>query len=432
MANENHLEILKQGVDAWNRWRKENSAIQPELYSADLSGTNLFEADLSKANLSGANLTGANLFNANLDRANLAGAVLGEANLFGASLIEAKLHAADLSRKNLSNIFMSETGFAGKIYNGAVLSRAKLNKADLSKANLSGANLNGANLSEAILCEADLGGATLSGANLSGADLSGAGLNGTNLSGTDLTDADLTEADLQGSLLLGTNLQGANLTSCRIYGISAWDLNLEEATQKNLAITLSKEPSITVDNLEVAQFIYILLNNDKIRDVIDTITTKVVLILGRFTDERMMVLEAIQEELRNCGYVPVLFKFDKPASQSFIETIGTLAHLARFVIADVTEPKIVLEEVPHIVRNVAVPVKPLLEGSGNESLALPNLRRDEPVTLYNLRINHRSILDTHWYKDLDNLLTSFEEKVIAPAEAKAKELAQLKTEGEEL
>jgi hypothetical protein len=45
-------------------------------------------------------------------------------------------------------------------------------------------------------------------------------------------------------------------------------------------------PEITVDNIEVAQFIYLLLHNQKIRDVIDTITSKVVLILGRFSEKR--------------------------------------------------------------------------------------------------------------------------------------------------
>jgi hypothetical protein len=60
---------------------------------------------------------------------------------------------------------------------------------------------------------------------------------------------------------------------------------------KNLVIRppLDEFP-IQVDNLEVAQFIYLLLNNHKIRSVIDT---KVVLILGRFTPVRKIVLEAI-------------------------------------------------------------------------------------------------------------------------------------------
>ena len=36
-----------------------------------------------------------------------------------------------------------------------------------------------------------------------------------------------------------------------------------------LVITRWDEPTITVDNIEVAQFIYLMLHNQKIRDVID-------------------------------------------------------------------------------------------------------------------------------------------------------------------
>ena len=61
------------------------------------------------------------------------------------------------------------------------------------------------------------------------------------------------------STLLGTDLTGANLTDCRIHGISAWRLSLAEAKQQNLIITPDHEPKITVDNIEVAQFIYLLL-----------------------------------------------------------------------------------------------------------------------------------------------------------------------------
>jgi hypothetical protein len=96
---------------------------------------------------------------------------------------------------------------------------------------------------------------------------------------------------------------------------------------------------IQVDNLEVAQFIYLLLNNQKIRHVIDTITSQVVLILGRFTSERRVVLDAIREELRKRDYLPVLFDFEKPASRDITETVSTLAHMAKFVIADTPMPR---------------------------------------------------------------------------------------------
>ena len=58
----------------------------------------------------------------------------------------------------------------------------------------------------------------------------------------------------------------------------------KETNQTNLIIDPPRMSSITVDNLEVAQFIHLLINNEKIRDVIDAITSKMVLILGRFTD----------------------------------------------------------------------------------------------------------------------------------------------------
>src|SRR5207302_3288305 len=125
------------------------------------------------------------------------------------------------------------------------------------------------------------------------------------------------------------DLSQANLTGCSVYAISAWNVDVRNTIQTGLIITHSDEPTITVDNLKIAQFIYLLLNNQEIRDVIDTITSKVVLILGRFTDERKKVLNAIRDELRKQNYLPVLFDFDKPEGRDLTETVSTLAHLAR-------------------------------------------------------------------------------------------------------
>jgi hypothetical protein len=138
--------------------------------------------------------------------------------------------------------------------------------------------------------------------------------------------------------LVETDLSGANLTDCSIYGISAWGLKLEGATQLNLLITPSNESAITVDNLEIAQIIYLLLNNQKIRQVIDTITSKVVLILGRFTEKRKRVLDAIREELRRNNLTPILFDFEKPVSKDITGTVETHPRMARFIIVDLTDP----------------------------------------------------------------------------------------------
>jgi hypothetical protein len=87
-------------------------------------------------------------------------------------------------------------------------------------------------------------------------------------------EADLSGASLQGALLLDTDLTDADLIGCRGHGVSAWRVKLERAKQQSLIITDKNEPEITVDNIEVAQFIYLMLNNEKVRDVIDTITSK--------------------------------------------------------------------------------------------------------------------------------------------------------------
>lgn len=223
---------------------------------------------------------------------------------------------------------------------------------DLSDTTFIGATLIGANLSDTDLWNADLSGAILNNADLSNANLSYADLQGADLSGADLTRAVFVE----------TNLERAILTRCSIYGISAWNVKLEGAKQDSLVITPDGEPTITVGNLKIAQFIYLLLNNKEIRDVIDTITSKVVLILGRFIPERKAILDAIRDELHRRNYTPVLFDFEKPANRDITETVSTLAHLARFVIADITEPKSIPQELSHIVPFLpSVPIVPLIQ-----------------------------------------------------------------------
>ena len=67
MANEEHLEILRKGVDVWNKWRDENPDITPNLSNANLLGAYLQGANLKRTDLQRANLQGANLIEAKLD-----------------------------------------------------------------------------------------------------------------------------------------------------------------------------------------------------------------------------------------------------------------------------------------------------------------------------------------------------------------------------
>ena len=204
---------------------------------------------------------------------------------------------------------------------------------------------------------------------------------------------------------MDTDLTGADLTGCRIYGVSAWGLKLEGAKQQNLVITPADEPEITVDNIEVAQFIYLMLNNQKIRDVIDTITSKAVLILGRFTDERKAVLDALREELRKRNYLPILFDFAVPATRDITETVSLLARMARFVVADITDARSIPQELAVIVPDLpSVPVQPLLLEGSDEYGMFEHFKR------------YPWVLETYRYPSSERLIADLGERVIGPAE----------------
>jgi hypothetical protein len=144
MANDEHVAILKQGVDAWNKWRVENRHLRPDLSGADLSRANLF-----------------------LER-------------MAFRYLDAYL---DANRPNYDRWARPDW-------------RQLVQMADLSGANLAGANLIWAKLFRANLSGADLTSADLTWADLTGADLIGAELTDANVTGADLTWADLTGADL--------------------------------------------------------------------------------------------------------------------------------------------------------------------------------------------------------------------------------------------
>ncbi|HEY9740503.1 MAG TPA: pentapeptide repeat-containing protein [Coleofasciculaceae cyanobacterium] len=212
MANEEHLALLRQGVDGWNAWKANNPEIRPDLSFATGKGLIIREAklsgvDLSRANLSRANLSRADLIGANLSAANLSEAYLSEADLIGANLNSADFSRADLIGANLI---------------GANLNGAYLSGADLSKANLSGADLIGAKLIGAKLSGTNLSGANLTRANLIGAYLRGANLRGATLNRANFSRTNLSKANLQRTKALNTNFNKAILTEACL---EDWHIN---------------------------------------------------------------------------------------------------------------------------------------------------------------------------------------------------------------
>src|SRR6266480_4434424 len=350
MASEEHLKILKPGVEQWNKWRLENA--MPDLSDAALNGAHLAGFDLRGANLKG----------------------------------------------------------------------AYLERAGLSSVNLNAANLSGANLTFTYLMRADLTGADLSGANLSKAKLRGASLADVDLHNGNLTSADLTDADLSLTDLVETDFTNATITGCRTYGASAWNVTLVGTVQHNLVITKEGEPVVTVDDLEVGQFLCLILNNTKIRNVIDTITSKGILILGRFSDpQRKSVLDVLREGLRNFDLLPIVVDFERPTDKDYTETVQTLAGMSMFVIVDLTSPKSTPLELEATVKQFKIPYIPIIDISVDP----------RPFAmLVDSQNSFHWVLRTRNYKSKEDLLDGENLKtyIIEPAFAKREQLRRAKNQ----
>jgi uncharacterized protein YjbI with pentapeptide repeats len=422
MADPEHIRHIQSGVRHWNRWRRAHPSITPDLSQVKLgSGVRLIEADLAGIDLAGASLraitlarpnltradfsrsdlSGANLAGANLQGAKLTGANLGGADLFQADLSSVDLRGSDLRHVDLFRALLRRSNLAGARIRKArevVLIQARMSDCDLAGAQLQGADLTDAQMPGAKLRRANLVDSVLVGANLTKADLRGAELIGANLSRADLERADLRGANLAATILNQTTLNRADLTGCHVYGISAWDLKLDGAKQNDLSITPERDAVIVVDNLEVAQFIYLLLKNARIKKVIDSITAKAVLILGRFRPERKRVLDLIRAHLRKRDVLPILFDFEKPRSRNILETVSTLAHMSRVVLADLTDARYVKREIPLILRELRVPVQPFIVAN-----------QVEPAVITRLRARHRRLRPTIQYKSTAGLLRALDE-----------------------
>jgi uncharacterized protein YjbI with pentapeptide repeats len=377
------------------------------LNRADLTNATLSNATLEYASASFANFTGAQMTAARLEGADFTGANFLNANLANACLVRTNLCLARFNRANLSGADCSGADLrSASFYDGV-----QLHKTNFRDADLTGADFLEATLNTAILSGARLDSANLRLANLEGMFLSKTGLAAASFSETNLRKADLRGADLSEAALVRTKLQGARLTGARVYGAATWDVDIDEKTdQRGLVITFYDEPVVTVDDLQVAQFIHLLLHNPNIRAVIDTITSKVVLILGRFTPERRVVLDELRAQLRKRGYSPVLFDFPPSANRNLTETVSTLAHMARFIIPDLTDPKSVPQELMHIVPQLpSVPVQPVLLGTQRAWSMFVDL------------LDWPWVLPPYYYRNKTELLRQLPTHVIGPAEAKAEE-----------
>jgi uncharacterized protein YjbI with pentapeptide repeats len=353
MTIQEQVEILRQGTEIWNQWRKENPDEIIDLSGADLSRASLPDVNLSGAALGTVNFEGANLRGANLTLVRAGALVL------GVSLI-------------------------GSSYLGAI----NFNGADLSEANLNGSNFIGGTFVKA--------------------NMTGCSLIHTNLLSANLSKANLAHSVLRFTGLTGAKLCDATLNGAEIYGIAAWDADLTNASQSNLIIKPKSGPEITVDDLHLAHAINMLLDNDSMHNLLSSVGKKMVLILGSFSTSNMEILRFIAEEVRNFNLLPIIFTFGQPDNLDLLDTVTTLAGLANFVIADLTDQASVPAEIASYHKQYDVPTAIILRQGSNEPFSVSRAIRNRigPIT----------------YESKENLRAKLQPDVFNPAISKRMEI----------
>lgn len=310
MTKEDQITELNKGYESWNRLRHSNWGLE-----IDLSGIELRNIDLSQYYLSYSNLSGTVFSGVKFD----------DTKLIGCELQNSKFINCDgtntfLSRSDLFNTEINTCTFLAPVAAGTKFHNCNIIHSDIFHANFISAEFN---------------------------------------------SAVILDTYLNYSTFAKSNLTKCLLKECHIYGINTWDI-IGEPTQENLIVS-ERGPGLSLDNIKVAQFLYLMIENSELRNIIDTITSKVVLILGRFYTERKEVLDAIKAELKKKGFVPVIFDFVNAENRNLTETIKLLGAMSSFIVADITDAKSIPQELSHIVPfHSSIPVVPIIQSDQKE------------------------------------------------------------------
>jgi uncharacterized protein YjbI with pentapeptide repeats len=297
LADRAQLDLLKKSVASWNAWRKAQGNVPIDLRGADLK-----ERDLSGAIMDGGDFR----------EADLSGAYLRRARFVGARLEGANCTSANFDTADLTGAQAREARFVG-----ADLFEACLAEASFDRAHFTGADLGGVNLRSAHFHKADLRAAEIRFA--------------------DACRVDLTQADLRHASLINSDLSLADLTGAKIFGLTAWELKLERTVQRDLVITPPWEPEIVADDLDLASFLSMALRNGSIRRVLESASSRAVLILSQFVPAKVPILDVLRESLRRRGLFPVSFDVPNPGSAEIEARIAAVAPFVRFVLSDLPE-----------------------------------------------------------------------------------------------
>lgn len=279
-----------------------------------------------------------------------------------------------------------------------------------NRLNFSGLNLTNVSIHNAFAEGLNIQNAKIINCHFEEGDFSRADFSNTEFINTKFNKTILTDANFDGASFINCSLNRINITNANfclkeiketvVYGISAWDLKTcDEMKQSRLVIERTyglysdliaegRIPMMT-DNIELAQFIYYLSNHKKLRDVINILNAKGILLLGQFKDGGLERLYELHDWLKGRNYTPMIFDFDRPDSMDYTETVVTMAGLSKIIIADVSGGS-VPQELHAILTNFQKPVI-VFSKTGAYSM-FKDLKRKNPYAFELQYINDADLL----------------------------------------
>lgn len=446
MEQKDIWEILKKGSEEWNNFKKTVLSTQVDLSALDLSCADFRNYDFSNCILTKTNFKKSHLGNANFNgvkanHANFKNAYFNNSQFENSDLRDSDFRATIIKDSNFNCSLCNRANFSGSRIQNTSLRRANIRESQFCSTILDNVDLTKAHFERSLFRDAIIIDSKLPLVKLNDSQILYTKIHNCNfktgmlynsifdscefekcdfsktfftsgkLNNSCIRDTNLTRIDFRNTQLTSDTFINCNLSKSKIFGVSAWKLSLKNTSQEDLRISDSGEPKITIDNIEVAQFIYLLINNEKLRSVISTITSKVVLILGRFTPDRKPILDLLREELRHKNYLPVLFDFEKSPNRDITETVSTLALLSKFIIADITDPKSIPQELSHIIpHSPSLPVQPIIL-SGHSEYGMFEHFKPYPW-----------VLDIIEYKDENDIKANILDLIINSCERKIEDL----------
>jgi len=395
-----------------NRWFPEGHAIHGQnfrgwtLQHVDFSGNTFHHCDFSESTISGCDFSRSVLDNCTFNRSTIQKCSMLHTRFEHTSAIGARFTLTHLQFANLRYVNFNDASFSGGcLMNSdmyvAHFENAHFHHLQMGWTKITDGHFNGARFISAKLEEVQFKDVELRGAHFEDADACGARFLYVKMQHSSWINACLRHAHF-----FEVCCDGAVFDRCKILGIGICRVSGKPSLQRDLNCGGDKEP-LLVDDLRLAPFIHELRYEDGFGRFADALTSKVVLILGRFSDARMPLLERIHGRLRALGYIPQLIKFPCDGLLDPGSVVNIAAMCSRFVIADVSDAREVIREVVGILSQLRpVVVKPIMEVGQVEPISFVWEKRSQRIHL----------LPPYEYPDADTLIANLSSAIIQPCE----------------